>query len=231
MAHEGRGRGFRPPSRPCGLPRSVARAPLGRPPRTAVQQASLPPSPRSAAGSLPGFAARRSARWCHPTGTGDQAARPCFVWAPTPAPPLYDAAAATGPETAVAVSRVGLYCFRPVPRRRPLVRRPGTRRVPLRPARSRSLPPQHSGTTPSPLALRPVGRARTGVVLQPRDPAASPRGSGAGAACRPLWRQPGTLPIPRPTHVRGANPRVANNFFPTFFKIFFFDRMVGCFRR
>jgi hypothetical protein len=97
MAHEGRGRGFRPPSRPCGLPRSVARAPLGRSPRTAVRQASLPPSPRSAAGSLPGFAARRSARWCHPTGTGDQAARPCFVWAPTPAPPLYDAAAATGP--------------------------------------------------------------------------------------------------------------------------------------
>jgi hypothetical protein len=89
MAHEGRGRGFRPPSRPCGLPRSVA---------CAVRHASLPPSPRSAAGSLPGFAARRSARWCHPTGTGDQAAWPCFVWAPTPAPPLYDAAAATGPK-------------------------------------------------------------------------------------------------------------------------------------
>jgi hypothetical protein len=51
---------------PRAAPRTAAGAPLRHPPRAAVRLASLPPSPRSAACSLPGFPARRSARWCHP---------------------------------------------------------------------------------------------------------------------------------------------------------------------
>jgi len=115
--------------------------PSARLSRTAVRQVSLPPSPRSAACSLPGLPARRSARWCRPVGTGDRAARPGSVRPPASAPPLYDADAVTGPGTAVVVAHAG----GSVPGRSraavPSYVGPGPAGVPLSPARVRSAAP------------------------------------------------------------------------------------------
>lgn len=93
------------------------------------------------------------------------------------------------------------FCSRPVPGRRPLIRRPGTNRGSRSVRRGPGpLSPQRPGAAPSPSALRPAGRSRAGVLPSPaQGPAASRRGSGAGAACRPpgVSRAPCRFPVLR----------------------------------
>jgi hypothetical protein len=155
MAHEGRGRGFRPPSRPavCRGPWLALPSGARREPRSGKRACRLPLDRRPArcrvlrpggppAGATPPAPATRP-HGPVPFGPPTRR-RPCM----TPLRPL-------APETAVAVSRVGLYFSGRSRAAAPSCAGPGptgchsARRGPGR------LPPQHSGTTPSPLALRP----------------------------------------------------------------------------
>ena len=137
---------------------------------------------------------------CAAPGGRSPQAPPRAVRTPHPAPPLYDAAAATGPRTALTVSRPGPVLFsRRVPGCRPLLRQPRARRVPLRQARPRPAAP----------GGRPASRRPVGLTARRQGPDWSPlfapaRGSlppphavpARVPSCRPLVRQPGTPAVP-----------------------------------
>ena len=198
--------------------------PSARSSRAAVRRVSRPPSPRSAACSLPGFPARRSARWCHPRrhrrpgrtalfrSDPPRRRRPCLTpmrqlapespaWSPTPAILFPGGSRAAVPSYVGPGPTGGPAQSGAVP-----VRCPHSIPAPRRPRWPYGLPADpgpESSLSPARGSCRLPTRLRRGCRLP------SPR------------RQPGTLPIPRPTHLRGATARVTNNFFPTFFKIFF----------